>query len=176
MKPKDFSSRVVESSFISPVTAFATNNQITVSSGKTAITFDKLSGKITLVKSDGKSIPFGGFQFAGFNRTFKEMKDYSKGEDYIVEILYDSACYATWTIMKGGWLKLDYGYSVKGSLDYAGITFTYPENLVTGATLMANGPYRVWKKRSKGTQFGVFGKKYNNTVTGQSWVNIIRKI
>jgi hypothetical protein len=34
---------------------------------------------------------------------------------------------------------------------------------------MANGPYRVWKNRMKGTQFGVFNKKYNNTITGQSW-------
>jgi len=58
---------------------------------------------------------------------------------------------------------------VKGSLDYAGITFSYPEKLVTGATLMADGPYRVWKNRIKGTQFGVYNKKYNNTVTGQSW-------
>jgi hypothetical protein len=169
VKPLDFSSRVLNSSFISSVTALDTNNQLTVSSGKTVITFDKLSGSIISVKSNGKSIPFGGFQFAGFDRTFKGMKNYAKGEDYIVEIKYDSACYATWTIMKGGWLKLDYGYSVKGSLDYAGITFTYPENLVTGATLMANGPFRVWKNRLKGTQFGVYEKKYNNTVTGQSW-------
>ncbi len=169
VKPHDFSSRVVTSSFTSPVTTSDYGNQLTVSSGKTAITFDNSSGSITSVKSDGKNIPFGGFQFAGFNRTFKEMKNYAKGEDYIVEILYDSASYAIWTMMKGGWLKLDYGYSVKGSLDFAGITFTYPEKLVTGATLMANGPYRVWKNRLKGTQFGVFEKKYNNTVTGQSW-------
>jgi hypothetical protein len=169
VKPQDFSSRVVTSSFTSPVTTSDYGNQLTVSSGNTAITFDNLSGSITSVKSDGKNIPFGGFQFAGFNRTFKEMKNYAKGEDYIVEILYDSASYAIWTMMKGGWLKLDYGYSVKGSLDFAGITFTYPEKLVTGATLMANGPYRVWKNRLKGTQFGVFEKKYNNTVTGQSW-------
>ena len=169
VKPQDLISRVVTSSFTSPVTTSDYGNQLTVSSGKTAITFDNLSGSITSVKSDGKNIPFGGFQFAGFNRTFKEMKNYAKGEDYIVEILYDSASYAIWTMMKGGWLKLDYGYSVKGSLDFAGITFTYPEKLVTGATLMANGPYRVWKNRLKGTQFGVFEKKYNNTVTGQSW-------
>ncbi len=169
VKPQDFSSRVVTSSCTSPVTTSDYGSKLTVSSGNTAITFDNLSGSITSVKSDGKNIPFGGFQFAGFNRTFKEMKNYAKGEDYIVEILYDSASYAIWTMMKGGWLKLDYGYSVKGSLDFAGITFTYPEKLVTGATLMANGPYRVWKNRLKGTQFGVFEKKYNNTVTGQSW-------
>ena len=57
----------------------------------------------------------------------------------------------------------------KGSLDFAGITFSYPEKLVTGATLMANGPYHVWKNRLKGTRFGVFNKKYNNTITGQTW-------
>jgi hypothetical protein len=169
LKPEDFSSRIVNSSSIYPVTASDQINQLTVSSGRTTITFNKLSGSITSVKSEGKSISFGGFQFAGCNRTFKEMKNYAKGEDYIVEIVYDSACYATWTMMKGGWLKLDYGFSAKGSLDYAGISFSYPENLVTGATLMANGPYRVWKNRLKGVRFGVFEKKYNNTITGQSW-------
>jgi hypothetical protein len=145
------------------------NGKITVTSGQTEIIFDKVSGSISGIKNSGKSVSFNGMQFAGLNRTFKEMKNYYKDDTYIVELNYDSASYATWTILKGGWLKLDYGYSPKGSFDYAGITFFYPENLVTGATLMANGPYRVWKNRLKGTQFGLFNKKYNNTVTGQSW-------
>jgi hypothetical protein len=34
---------------------------------------------------------------------------------------------------------------------------------------MANGPYHVWKNRLKGSRFGIFNKKYNNTITGQSW-------
>ena len=34
---------------------------------------------------------------------------------------------------------------------------------------MANGPYHVWKNRMKGTNFGVYNKAYNNTITGQSW-------
>jgi hypothetical protein len=54
-------------------------------------------------------------------------------------------------------------------LDFAGITFSYPENLVTGAILLANGPYHVWKNRMKGTHFGLFSKPYNNTITGQTW-------
>jgi hypothetical protein len=169
MQPQAFSSRIVNSSSATSVTASDLNNQLTVSSGNIAISFDKLTGAISSVKSKGKTIPFEGFQFAGFSRTFKEVKSYAKGEDYVVEILYDSACYANWTIMKGGWLKLDYGYSVKGSLEYAGITFSYPESFVTGATLMSDGPYRVWKNRLKGNHFGIFNKKYNNTVTGQSW-------
>lgn len=166
--PLDYSARIVTSNS-GKVEASELNNQVIVSSESTEITFDKVSGTIVSVKCAGKSIPFSGFKFAGFNRNFKELKNYAKNGDYVVEILYDSSSYANWTVLKGGWLKLEYGYSVKGSADYAGITFTYPENLVTGATLMADGPYRVWKNRLKGTQFGVFEKKYNNTVTGQSW-------
>jgi len=169
MKPNDFSTRISNSSASSMVSSSEIDNQLTVSSGNTSITFDKLNGSISSVKSKGRGIPFGGFQFAGFRRTFKEMKNYAEDDNYVVEIVYDSACFAKWTMLKGGVLKLDYGYSVKGSLDYAGISFSYPEDLVTGATLMANGPYRVWKNRLKGTQFGVYNKKYNNTVTGQSW-------
>ena len=166
--PEDFSARIVTSN-AGKVEATDLNNQLIVSSGSTEITFDKASGEIASLKSDGKSIPFGGFRFAGVSRSFRELKSYSVNDDYVVEILYDSSCYANWTVMKGGWIRLDYGYSLKGAADYTGITFTYPENLVTGATLLADGPYRVWKNRLKGTQFGVFEKKYNNTVTGQSW-------
>jgi len=54
-------------------------------------------------------------------------------------------------------------------MDYAGITFSYPETLVKGATLLADGPYHVWKNRLKGVQFGLFDKPYNNTITGQTW-------
>jgi hypothetical protein len=167
-QPKEFSARIVNSK-PGKVVASELNNQIAISSGSTEITFDKTTGSIIRLKNGEKSISLNGMQFAGLNRSFKEIKHYYKDENYVVELTYDSACYATWTVLKGGWIKLDYGYSPKGSLDYAGITFAYPENLVTGATLMANGPYRVWKNRLKGTQFGVFNKKYNNTVTGQSW-------
>jgi hypothetical protein len=169
MKPQNFSSRTVNSNSASTGIASVFNDKLSVSSGNTIVTFDKLNGSIASVSSNGTDIPFGGFQFAGLNRKFQEMKSYASGDDYIVEIKYDSASYAKWTFLKGGWLKLDYGYSAKGSLDFSGITFTYPETLVTGAKLMADGPYRVWKNRLKGTNFGVYEKKYNNSVTGQSW-------
>jgi hypothetical protein len=34
---------------------------------------------------------------------------------------------------------------------------------------MGSGPYRVWKNRMKGTQFGIWHKDYNNTETGEAW-------
>ncbi len=55
-------------------------------------------------------------------------------------------------------------------MEFSGISFLYPENLVTGAILLANGPYHTWKNRLKGSVFGVFKKEYNNTITGQTWI------
>jgi len=167
-KPKEYSDRIITAGS-DKIKTSETIDQLAITSGTTEITFEKSNGLLKGVKSGGKNISFNGLQFAGMNRPFKSMKHYYNDENYIVEITYDSACYVTWTMLRGGWLKLEYGYTLKGSADYAGITFTYPEELVTGATLMADGPYRVWKNRLKGTQFGVFEKKYNNTVTGQSW-------
>ncbi|MBD0368995.1 MAG: glycoside hydrolase family 2, partial [Flavisolibacter sp.] len=52
---------------------------------------------------------------------------------------------------------------------YLGISFTYPEEKITGVKYLGSGPYRVWKNRIKGGQFNVWKKKYNNTITGESW-------
>ncbi len=71
--------------------------------------------------------------------------------------------------LENGLLRIDYQYLLDGDYDYAGIGLTYPEVGVTGAVLRANGPYRVWKNRLKGPEFGVFSKTYNNTITSQNW-------
>ena len=74
-----------------------------------------------------------------------------------------------WTALADGWLRLDYSYTLDGDYDVAGITFNYPEADVTRATLLADGPYRVWKNRLKGVTFDIHEKTYNNTITGQTW-------
>jgi hypothetical protein len=107
--------------------------------------------------------------FAGMTRRFRDMRHYRKDDSYVVEVKYDSASYITWTILRGGWVRLDYGYQLNGNYDFAGISFSYPEERVSGATLLGDGPYRVWKNRIKGTNFALFKKNYNNTMTGQSW-------
>lgn len=170
-RPSDFAARIIHSRECgNKVQATETTDKIIVTSGQTEITFNKNTGAISDLKNNGKGISFKTPElFTGSRRIFKGMKQYSKDDNYVIESEYDSSTYATWTVLKGGWLKLDYGYNLKGSYDYAGITFSYPEELVTGAVLAANGPYHVWKNRLKGTQFGIFNKKYNNTVTGQSW-------
>jgi hypothetical protein len=169
-KPGDFIPREVETNS-DKVSATECDSLLILSSGKTVVTFNKKTGLIAGVQNNNKTISFNnGLQFAGVNPKYAGMKHYPLDNKYVIELLYDSICNAKWTMLPGGWLQCDYTYYPKGELDFAGITFSYPENLVTGATLMANGPYHVWKNRLKGTQFGIFNKQYNNTITGQSWV------
>jgi hypothetical protein len=66
-------------------------------------------------------------------------------------------------------VKLEYTFSRRGDVPCIGISFNYPEDKITGITWMGRGPYRVWKNRLKGQQFGVWHKNYNNTITGESW-------
>lgn len=47
-----------------------------------------------------------------------------------------------------------------------GLTFAYPEHRVDSVHWVGRGPYRVWKNRLKGQQFGLWSLAYNNTVTG----------
>jgi hypothetical protein len=142
-----------------------------LSSGNTAISFNKRLGIIVKVTSDGAGISFGnGPVFAGMKAKFVEMKHFPSDDKYTIELFYENQNTARWTMLPGGSLRLDYEYHPEGELDFAGITFSYPEILVTGADLLSDGPFRVWKNRLKGTQFGLFRKEYNNTVTGQSWL------
>lgn len=54
-----------------------------------------------------------------------------------------------------------------------GLTFSYPEKDVKGMEWFGRGPYRVWKNRIKGTNYGLWNKAYNNTITGESYENLI---
>lgn len=49
-----------------------------------------------------------------------------------------------------------------------GFTFSYPEAECTGMRWMGRGPYRVWKNRIPGANYGIWQKDYNNTITGES--------
>ncbi len=145
---------------------------ILLSSGNTTVQFSKKTGLLTEVKVGDRLVPFNnGPVFVGDTLTFKSINLQQSGNSKAVEISYDKSphCFARWTMLPGGWLQLDYQLHPLGKANFAGITFNYPENLVSGATLVANGPYRVWKNRLKGIEFGVFDKKYNNTVTGETW-------
>lgn len=59
------------------------------------------------------------------------------------------------------------GFLTPESQWQVGLTFNYPEQKVDTVRWLGRGPYRVWRNRLKGQQFGLWTKAYNNTVTGQ---------
>jgi hypothetical protein len=147
------------------------NDNLVLSSGKTQVSFSKTTGFLTDVQYDGKKISFGnGPQFTVPESQLLLMRHYRDSTGYVVDLSYNNNCHARWSMLPGGWLELDYDYKPSGLLDYAGISFSYPEEMVESVMLLADGPYHVWKNRLKGPEFGLWDKKYNNTITGQSWV------
>lgn len=82
---------------------------------------------------------------------------------------------AVWTLHKNGLLGLEADAISERlkEIDFIGLTFNYPEENCKGVTWMGRGPYRVWKNRIKGSNFGVWQKDYNNTITGDSFNELI---
>lgn len=134
--------------------------------------FDKTTGYIQkVVKPTGTVSLSGGPVLAGVNTQLKQFTHQAVKGQYIVEADYtgDAALHVKWTFTSGQPIKLEYEYSQQGDVSFMGITFNYPEEKVTGMKWLGRGPYRVWKNRLKGQQFGVWHKDYNNTITGESW-------
>jgi hypothetical protein len=72
-----------------------------------------------------------------------------------------------WTVYPSGWVKLQVKYFIKDfEATTAGISFSFPENIVKDVEWRGMGPYHVWKNRMKGGSLGVWKKAYNNTSTG----------
>ncbi len=135
--------------------------------------FNEVNGTLTYVRNKNGVIPFnnGPVLQEGVNN-FRRIKRYFEGDNYIIESTFDKKeNYNTlrWTVYPSGWIKLEVQYFPGAYFtDFAGINFSFPEKNIKAVEYMGNGPYRVWKNRMKGNQFGVWNKEYNNTETGES--------
>ncbi len=134
--------------------------------------FNKQTGFLQKVLNGNKEISLSnGPSLAGVSLSLAEFKTYQQGDEYIVEPVYkgDDQFKVKWTFAKGKLPQLDYQYSIQKEMEYLGITFQYPEEKITGMKWLGRGPYHVWKNRLKGNQLNVWEKKYNNTITGESY-------
>lgn len=139
--------------------------------------FSQLNGQLQKVINSRGEISLSGPVEAGFDHKLTALKSYSDGAGYFVEPIYDGETIfkVKWTFVPGKAVRLQYQYNLgkhwsqQTGVDFAGITFNYPEEKITGMRWLGRGPYRVWKNRLKGQQFGVWQKKINNSVTGVSW-------
>jgi hypothetical protein len=86
---------------------------------------------------------------------------------YVVEFDFSGALdWVRWTMHPGGWVEMNYSYSLSGEYPFAGISFDFEEGYVISARWLGNGPYRVWKNRMLGGNLDVWEKAFNNTLAG----------
>ncbi len=154
------------------------SNVVTATVGDLEISFSKSNGTLVSVKNNSGDISLtGGPVAAGGNHEVSDIK-WGKDEEGIFVLEVTSESYPetfTWKLHKDGLLLLEASPLQKWmrDVDFVGISFNYPEEKCNGIKWMGRGPYRVWKNRMKGSIFGVWEKEYNNTVTGESFNNLI---
>jgi len=146
--------------------------KLKLSANGVQISFDKATGTISDVRNNKSVISFNnGPLLAGGKGSFKSFKHYTDGKNYVIECNYEGEFKrAKYIFQPNGILKLDYAYRYDNRTNsFLGLNFNYPEEKITGVKYLGRGPYRVWKNRMKGNEFNIFNKKYNNTITGESW-------
>ncbi|WP_259070417.1 glycoside hydrolase family 2 protein [Mucilaginibacter sp. X4EP1] len=162
---------------VSKITKEEKDSVLIVTSAGIKYFFNKTNGQLQKVINSKGEISLSGPVEAGFNHQLVQLKSYADGASFIVEPVYQGDTYfnVKWTFAPGKAVELQYQYTLEKhwsqqtGVDFAGITFNYPEQKITGMKWLGRGPYRVWKNRMKGQQFGVWHKDYNNTITGASW-------
>ncbi|WP_443947357.1 glycoside hydrolase family 2 TIM barrel-domain containing protein [Pedobacter sp. AW1-32] len=134
--------------------------------------FNKQNGLLLSARNAKGLLPFsnGPIIQEGVNN-FKNFKANLQGDTLIIASTYDKKeGYNTlkWSIYPSGWIKMQVNYfPAEYFSTFVGLNFTYPESEIKSILYKGNGPYRVWKNRMKGTQFGIWKKDYNDSATGE---------
>ncbi|WP_346859231.1 glycoside hydrolase family 2 TIM barrel-domain containing protein [uncultured Draconibacterium sp.] len=153
-------------------------SSVTASTSGIEISFNKNNGTILSVKNETGFVSFNGgpvpvgieTQVTG---TFWEV---NKNGEFYFETNYSGYPHKTiWTLHENGLLNLEAGALTENlnDIDFLGLSFSYPEEKVKGIKWMGKGPYRVWKNRLKGSNINIWEKEYNNTITGESFNDLI---
>jgi hypothetical protein len=151
------------------VTSLERNDtSVILKGGDVMISIDSRTG--TLIKTSNKNASALSFNNGPMlvegSGQLTGSKTYSEGNNSVAELSYSGNLkLVKWTMFGSGWVSLQYTYQLSGTYDFAGVSFSYPENYILGAKWLGKGPYRQWKNRSQGTPVNVWQNFYNNTQT-----------
>ena len=167
-----------------------TDTLITLRSSAVTVSFRKSDATITSVtrNADGRIIPLkDGPVAVGMKMVLADLSARTENGDAVLCARYRGAADSiVWRLTPDGLLSMDAVLlnraSGGGGFDDAftdtevlnlGLTFSYPESECSGMRWMGRGPYRVWKNRIPGANYGVWQKDYNNTITGESTERLV---
>ncbi|PWK27640.1 beta-galactosidase/beta-glucuronidase [Arcicella aurantiaca] len=170
--PQNIAKSMVKTTGEKPVQIVEKDSLFEVQSKDLTILFNKKTGLLQGVKNAKGFIPFNNGPIVQEGATnFQNFTHKTENGNIIIESTFDrKSAYNTlqWTIYPSGWVKMKVNYFPAAYLTtFFGVNFSFPENEIKGVEYMGNGPYRVWKNRMKGNQFGVWKKDYNTTETGE---------
>ncbi|MDD5184591.1 MAG: glycoside hydrolase family 2 TIM barrel-domain containing protein [Paludibacter sp.] len=164
------------------------DSTITLSAKNVSVKFNIKTGLITEVKNNQGNISFDNGPIAvGMKIKLKDSKIRMEGDKAVLTFFYLGGVDSIrWEMTPSGLLHmkalmLDRASGGTGfddsfmeeNITNFGLTFSYPEAKVEGMKWFGRGPYRVWKNRIPGTNYGLWDKAYNNTITGESFEKMI---
>ena len=174
------------------------DNQLSVTNGQREYTFCKKTGRLMQVMVNGKKLSFGngprfvaakradrsedGFYNHDDKEAFQKKTDYTEYADQgsfagfafsdstlVAEYRHGSLQQVTYRFLSDGGLYMNADYYFNGVVDLMGICFDYPEQQVKSKQWVGKGPYRVWKNRMEGPQYGLWQNDYNDPIPGESF-------
>jgi hypothetical protein len=156
-----------------PVALKETNGLIQIKAGGLVVTFDHATGWLTGVRRCDQFFSLtNGPRFTGGTGVLTKMDCSQEGSEGVVSAKFTGGLQSIlWRVKASGWIQCDYTYAARGTNDFLGVTFDYPEGLVKSKRWLGDGPYRVWKNRRSGVTLGLWQNGYNNTITGwRDWI------
>ncbi|MFH6936608.1 glycoside hydrolase family 2 TIM barrel-domain containing protein [Flavobacterium sp. FlaQc-30] len=164
------------------------NSEITLKGNDVTVVINAATGELQKISTKTAVIPLtNGPRPIGMKAKLKDIQISQEGEKAVCVVNYSGGLSSIkWIMEADGRLKMELlalknasggegfdGAFFEDKINAFGITFSFPEKEVTGIKWFGRGPYRVWKNRIKGTTFGFWEKEYNNTITGESFENLI---
>ncbi len=167
--------------------AIVTDSSVCLRHNDLTVTFQSADGMITEIRRGNRLIPLSGGPLpVGMKARFLRGETRTGNHEARYVVYYQGAVDSiVWCMNSDGLLSMDAeilnrpnGGGMKEpffdkKIDHLGFTFSYPEDDVKGVQWMGRGPYRVWKNRIQGTNYDLHQKDYNNTITGESFDNLI---
>ena len=161
---------------------------VTLKSKEVRLQLNTKTGYITQINSKKRSIPFvNGPKPIGMKAEVEKVTLTQEGKNAVCRIDYNGGIdHIMWTMYPDGRVHMKLialknagrssgfdGAFYEGDIDKFGITFDFPEEGVEGITLFGRGPYHTWRNRQQGIEYGIWEKEYNNTITGESFENLV---
>jgi len=175
VKPVVFTKNLLQSKTKGKISITEGDSSFHIAANGVEVRIHKQNGSLIEVKNSNGVIPFNnGPVVQEAVNNFSGFKQRMDADTLIIESTFDrKRSYNTlqWTIYPSGIIKMQVRYfPAEFYTWFDGVNFSFPEDQIKAVEYMGNGPYRVWKNRLKGNQFGIWNKKYNSTETAESWV------